>query len=69
MLIHPLAWEPPYATGAALKRQKDGKKMTKDKRDMTTKCQYLVLEWILTEGRKACVRNITGHMTNLQMID
>ena len=24
-LIGPLAWEPPYATGAALKRQKDQK--------------------------------------------
>ena len=24
-LIRPLAWEPPYATGAALKRQKDQK--------------------------------------------
>ena len=26
-LIRPLAWEPPYASGAALKRQKDQKKM------------------------------------------
>ena len=26
VLIHPLAWEPPYATGAALKRQKEKKK-------------------------------------------
>ena len=25
-LIGPLAWEPPYNTGAALKRQKDQKK-------------------------------------------
>ena len=25
-LIPPLAWEPPYATGAALARQKDKKK-------------------------------------------
>ena len=25
-LIGPLAWEPPYATGAALKTQKDQKK-------------------------------------------
>ena len=25
-LIRPLAWEPPYAVGAALKRQKDQKK-------------------------------------------
>ena len=25
-LIRPLAWEPPYATGTALKRQKDQKK-------------------------------------------
>ena len=29
--IHPLAWEPPYAMGAALKRQK-----TKDKRHTHT---------------------------------
>ena len=27
--IRPLAWEPPYATGAALKRQKDQKKKKK----------------------------------------
>ena len=26
-LIRPLAWEPPYAAGAALKRQKKAKKM------------------------------------------
>ena len=24
-LIHPLAWEPPYVTGAALKKQKKNK--------------------------------------------
>ena len=29
-LIRPLAWEPPYAMGAALKRQKD-KKQTNEK--------------------------------------
>ena len=28
-LIRPLAWEPPYAAGAALKRQKDQKKKKK----------------------------------------
>ena len=28
-LIRPLAWEPPYAVGAALKRQKDQKKKKK----------------------------------------
>ena len=27
VLIGPLAWEPPYAAGAALKRQKDKKKI------------------------------------------
>ena len=27
--IRPLAWEPPYAMGAALKRQKDKKKKKK----------------------------------------
>jgi len=31
-LIRPLAWEPPYATGAALKREKDKKKKKKKKR-------------------------------------
>ena len=30
-LIRPLAWEPPYATGAAPKRQKDKKKKKKKK--------------------------------------
>ena len=29
--IRPLAWEPPYATGTALKRQKDKKKKRKKK--------------------------------------
>ena len=29
--IQPLAWEPPYASGAALKRQKDQKKERKRK--------------------------------------
>ena len=27
-LVRPLAWEPPYATGVALKRQKEKKKLT-----------------------------------------
>ena len=31
-LIQPLAWEPPYAVGAVLKRQKDGKKKKKKER-------------------------------------
>ena len=30
--IQPLAWEPPYATGAVLKRQKDKKKKKKEKK-------------------------------------
>ena len=30
--IGPLAWEPPYAAGAALKRQKDKKKKKKKKK-------------------------------------
>ena len=29
----PLAWEPPYATDAALKRQKDRKEGTKEERE------------------------------------
>ena len=32
VLIRPLAWEPPYATGAALKRQKTKKKKRKKER-------------------------------------
>ena len=31
-LIGPLAWEPPYAAGAALERQKDKKKKKKKKK-------------------------------------
>ena len=31
-LIGPLAWDPPYAVGAALKRQKDKRKKKKKKR-------------------------------------
>ena len=31
-LIGPLAWEPPYATGVALKRQKDRQKDKKKKK-------------------------------------
>ena len=31
-LIRPLAWKPPYAAGAALKRQKDKKKKKKKKK-------------------------------------
>ena len=31
-LTGPLAWEPPYAVGAALKRQKDKKKKEKKKK-------------------------------------
>ena len=36
-LIGPLAWEPPYATGAALKRQKDKKKKKKKKKERKEK--------------------------------
>ena len=32
--IRPLAWEPPYAVGAALKRQNDKKKKKRKKRKM-----------------------------------
>ena len=31
-LIRPLAWEPPYATDAALKRKKDKKKGKKERK-------------------------------------
>ena len=31
-LIEPLSWEPPYAAGAALKRQKKGKEKKKKER-------------------------------------
>ena len=33
VLIGPLAWEPPYATGVALKRQKAKRKEEKKKKD------------------------------------
>ena len=36
VLIHPLAWEPPYATGAALKRQKEKKKKERKKEKKNT---------------------------------
>ena len=41
-LIQPLAWEPPYAVGAAqemAKRQKKKKKKTKNKNKKTHKCE------------------------------
>ena len=34
--IGPLAWEPPYAAGVALKRQKDQHKQTKNKKTLET---------------------------------
>uniref|UniRef100_A0A4X1V528 non-specific serine/threonine protein kinase n=1 Tax=Sus scrofa TaxID=9823 RepID=A0A4X1V528_PIG len=42
--IPPLAWEPPYATGAALKRQKDKKKKKKEEEEeeKNKETQYLV---------------------------
>ena len=43
VLIRPLAWEPPYALGAALKRQKTKKKKKKRKKE---KIKYLLLNTI-----------------------
>ena len=39
--IRPLAWEPPYAAGAALKKTKEKKKVSKQRNDMFT---FTVLE-------------------------
>ena len=36
MLVRPLAWEPPYAAGAALKRQKKEKRKTQNKTKQKT---------------------------------
>ena len=41
-LIRPLAWEPPYAVGAALKRQK-GKKKKKKKKKVSTITLYIMI--------------------------
>ena len=38
-LIRPLAWEPPYATGAALEK---GKKTKKKKKELLTLCSPLL---------------------------
>lgn len=43
-LIAPLAWEPPYATGAALKKAKKNKKKAKK---MVTRSHVMV--WVLKE--------------------
>lgn len=40
-LIRPLAWKLPYATDAALKRQKE--------RERVNRCRLLPLEWISNE--------------------
>ena len=40
-LIRSLAWEPPYATDAALKRQKGKKKKKKKKKRESRGCQLL----------------------------
>ena len=47
-LIGPLAWEPPYASGVALKRKKKEKKKRKEKRNLghqLGKCGTPRLEW------------------------
>ena len=44
-LIVPLAWEPPYATGAALKRQKK-----KKKKNLTSGVPFVI----------QCLMNLTG---------
>ena len=42
-LISPLAWEPPYATGAALKKAKKTKKKKIYKLDQKTKPHHVLL--------------------------
>ena len=51
--IRPLAWEPPYAMGAALKRQKT-KKRKKEKKENRHFLQFLLL--------------LTSNNSDLQMI-
>ena len=51
-LIRPLAWEPPYAVGAALERQKD-KKKEREKELRVTARAMLRLKLIWAEMRTA----------------
>jgi len=43
-LLGPLAWEPPYATGAALKRQKREKK--KEKNCTSNSSMLIIQPWL-----------------------
>ena len=47
-LIRPLAWEPPYATGAALKSKKKKKKEKKERKKQKKKYNYEVLCYALS---------------------
>ena len=59
--IQPLAWEPPHAVGAALKRQereregkggKEGKEGRKGRREGDCQLYRIILHWVIvTPGR------------------
>ena len=48
-LIQPLAWAPPYATGAALKTQKDKKTKKKKKREREREKKAQLKGWVQFE--------------------
>ena len=48
--IQPLAWEPPYATGRALKRQSINQSI-KQTKETGQPFQHMTLDWILGWGR------------------
>ena len=51
VLIRPLAWEPPYAISAALKKKKKKKKKAKDKKKKKHRCLGVpvVVQWKLIQ--------------------
>ena len=57
-LIRPLAWEPPYAVGAALKKKKKKKEKRKKK---NTSLEYLQIQRLFAFKGKA--NYITSHKT------
>ena len=64
--IRPLAWEPPYATGAALekaKRQKKKKKKEREReRDTKIKNTSITLPFEINIGRQIMVYCANKHM-------
>ena len=52
--IRPLAWEPPYAAGVALKKTKDKKKKKKKTREREKFRIFGVIDGLLANHRKVC---------------